>query len=152
MQTDRGSPWILLLVILAVLVIAALCFLPAKAHADTIVSGEFGALTQVGHTSSADFAWFGETPWGKPDARPVELFGKLRIAGDPDSLALCVDGRHTLGKRDWLSWEDRLAVRAELPLARSLIAFGGWERRYRISESRFVAGAKLVFGRGRGDD
>jgi hypothetical protein len=115
------------------------------------VSGEFGALTQIGNTSPDDCGWFGRESGFSADKRPAELFGSLRLDGGPGSAALCLDGRHTLRRSDWLAWEDRLAVRAELPLSPNLMAIAGWEQRYRIGESRFVAGAKLTFG-GRGHD
>ena len=153
MKRDRAGPagpaWIGILVVLVALYALSG---GGRAEAAPALSGEFGVLQQVGSHSSADFAWFGgDTPFAS-DRRPTELFGSLRIDGGPGSVALCVDGRHTLRRQDWLAWEDRVTVRGELPLARSLIAFGGWERRYRLGENRFFAGAKLTFGSGRGHD
>jgi hypothetical protein len=119
-----------------------------RSDAATMVSGEFGAALQVGDLSRGHFG----SEWGfRSESRPTELFGSLRLDGGPGSAALCVAGRHTLDRGDWLAWEDCLTVRAEVPLSPHLLAYGGWERRHRIGDSRFVAGAKFVFGRSPND-
>lgn len=147
MHRKRGSPrWVAVLTVIAVLVLL-FCAGCGRAHAEPRFSGEFGVLHQVNAPSDSDFAWFGQDSWFAPHTRPTELFANLRLDGGRGSAALCIEGRHTLERRDWLAWEDRVAARLELPLTPRLIAIAGWEQRYRIGEGRVVIGAKIALGR-----
>jgi hypothetical protein len=142
LSNGKAKPFVLAAL---ALVLTSLC-LPARASPAPQVSGEFGVQQQLGSPTDSGFSGYYCPEGFEFSRRPTEIFGSLRIERLLGPIALCVDARHTIQSRGFLFWEDRIGVKAELPISEYIVLFGGWEDRQRIDRHRCVIGAKVRFG------